>query len=240
METFSIPMALEDYVPVILTGFALFILARMIARMDRACGPMAFLGAALIVAGGLSKATWKLIMATSEGQNNFGVLDDALFLLLAPGFIFFGFALAYAQRGSYVGKRPKNIWLAPVILVALTMGVVVLMSSLLYDPERERQTWYFIVLGMTTVFNVIVAGLCIWQARREKVMLAAGFFLLNIILVFVLQGMARAASESVGLQWGAQIVNTLSNAALLFASWKLAQVTVAGLAKRSEPQLAAA
>ena len=59
----SLALALEDFVPVVLTAIGLLLIVRMIDRVDRGAGAWAALGAILVVAGGLSRATWKLVMA---------------------------------------------------------------------------------------------------------------------------------------------------------------------------------
>jgi len=223
-------MALQDFMPVALSGAGLLILARMVSRMDAASGKMAYLGAGLVTMGGLSKAAWKLIMALSNGQNDIVALNDALFWFLAPGFIFFSFALWYGQRKTWGPRRRANIWILPVIVVALTWGAGLYTGLQMHDPTREgRQIWFFILLGMTTIMNFVAGGLAIWQARKQNLGWVAGLFALNLLAIIMLQGLARVASQSVALQWIEQLTNTVAQGAFVWAAFKLAEVTVTRL-----------
>jgi len=58
----SLALAIEDFVPVLLTAFGLLLIVRMIRRVDPGAGAWAALGAVVVVAGGLSRASWKLVM----------------------------------------------------------------------------------------------------------------------------------------------------------------------------------
>ncbi len=242
METYSVGMALLDYMPVVLSGVGLLVLSRMVARMDAQAGPMAYLGASLVMMGGLCKATWKLVMALSQGQTNIAALDNALFLFLTPGFIFFTFALWYGQRSTW-GRRRTRIWGMPVALVALSLGAALYTGTQLHDPTREgRQVWFFILLGVTTLMNFVAGGLAIWQARKQDLLWVGLLFGLNLLSIIVLQGLARIANQTVALQWVEQLTNTLAQGAFLWAAWKLAQVTLVRLPalRAAAPQPAAA
>jgi len=230
METYSVGMALQDYMPVALSGAGLFVLARMLARMDAASGTMAYLGAGLVTLGGLCKATWKLLMALSSGQNDIVALDDALFWFLAPGFIFFACALWYGQRKTWGPRRRANIWILPGILVVLTGAAALYTGLQMHDPTREgRQIWFFILLGMTTIMNFMAGGLAIWQARKQQMGWVAGLFALNLVSIIILQGLARVAIQSVALQWVEQLTNTVAQGAFVWAALKLAQVAITRL-----------
>ena len=82
-EVATVPLALDDLVPVVLAGVGCWLLVDAVTADDglRRAG---HLGACLVAAGGLAKAGWKLVLAVT-GTDLAGV-DDALFVLLAPGF----------------------------------------------------------------------------------------------------------------------------------------------------------
>ena len=221
MELYSVPLALEDFLPVIFSAIGLYILARMISNMDEDLSPMAFAGVALVTIGGLSKATWKLIIALSDAEINIQIMDKFLFFGLSTGFILIAYALWYAQRSHFEQKRPKNIWLFPALVCVATVGAA-LYTGTQADPERDSpQVWFLILLGMTTIFNFVTLGLAIRQARRQKQMLALALFAINLVAIIVLQGLARTGDRTESSQWIAQITNTIAQIGLVYGAWLL-------------------
>ncbi len=222
-EGYSVFMALQDYIPVILSSIGLFFLAQMVNRVDKQAGKLAILGWFMVTSGGFNKATWKLMMATTNSQTDIRILDDGLFFLLGPGFLAMGFAIWYAQRTIVDKKRPffNSVWIVPGILNATFVGLAVSLGIL----SPEKRTWYFIVLGLTTIANFVTAGLVIRQGYRFGDMLVALLFAFNVLMILMLTGMARIEPQTVSLEWIQQFSNTLSNAAFAFASYKLAKLT---------------
>ena len=226
-EAYSMALALQDYVPVILSGLGLFFIARMVAKMEPAAGMLGYAGVALITAGGVSKATWKLILALTAGQTNVVVLDQFLFYGLSSGFILVTFALFYGQRRVYADKPAGNVWLWPLLTAGLTVGTALFVSVNYYDPTRTgQQMWFFILLGMTTLFNILALGLATGKARHNGLWLAAVLFLVNLVGIILLQGLARIPSRVESLQWVQQGLNTLCQLALILGAWQLSRVTV--------------
>lgn len=219
-EIYSIPLALEDFLPVIFSGIGFFLIAKMIHKMDKGLSIMAYIGVALLISGGLSKATWKLIYAMSDAQMNIQLMDNALFFGLSTGFILMAYALWYAQRGYVEKKRPGNVWFFPLAVCAITVGTALYMMTTQNGADgEESRVWFYILLGMTTIFNVVTVGLAIRQAYRQKQMLAVALFSINIITVFVMQGLARTGDRTETSQWVAQITNTISQLVLVYGAW---------------------
>jgi len=218
-EQYTVPLALQDFMPVALSSAGLFFLAEMMARADKAGRPISLLGAWLITLGGGLKAAWKLNVAISG--NDIAWMSNALFILLAPGFILMACALRFAQLG--MDGRPPRASLLPVafgiagVCMALAVGLGVAMPS--------GSAWKFVLLGATTVANLALSGMCIVQALRMGRREAAALFVINIVAVLALQGLARIPQQTIPLQWTEQIVNTLSGAAFAYAAWKLSRET---------------
>jgi hypothetical protein len=225
LEEYTIFMALQDYLPVLLSSVGLFFLSRMVARIDQDSGRLATLGWILITLGGLNKATWKLIMAATSSQTNLVWLDDSLFVLLGTGFLFMGFAIWYAQRRMQEKQLPffKNVYIVPVTIAAVFVGLAVFMS--LSQPTTRIP--FYMLLGLTTVGNFVTGGLLIRQGLQQGSRLAALLFGFNLLAILMLTGMARIDPQTIPLEWAAQITNTISNAAFAFAAYKLAQLTTA-------------
>lgn len=219
--TYTLPLALEDFLPVILSSVGLYLISQMVRRIDGRLGQMAQLGWLLVSLGGLLKATWKLIMAATNAQTNLAWLDKGMFIWMAAGFTLLAFALWFTaekmmgQPASRVAQRP---WLGPII--TLVLAVVAIFAT--GFPDLTVNTWRFILLGITTIGNVVTAVLLIQKSRRLGHNLAALLFLVNIVIVFILSGMARIPSQTIPLQWTEQLLNTVSQGAFVYAAWQLA------------------
>jgi hypothetical protein len=68
--------------------------------------------------------------------------------------------------------------------------------------------------------------LLIQQARYHNLNRMAWLFLANIVIVFVLSGLARIPDQSIPLQWTEQLLNTFAQGAFAYAAWKLSGVVV--------------
>lgn len=223
--TFDMPvlLALHDYLPVIFSAAGLCLLAQMISRMNRAAGPLAWLGFLLVVAGGVFKATYKLDMATIGADYRW--MDNGIFVWMGPGFTLLAYALWAAQR-TVAGKgTPRPVWLAPALICALALGA----AAYLWMSNPQARTWSFMLLGVTTLGNFALSGLAILQARRQGLTLAAALFVVNIIAILGLQGMARLSQDNLTLQWVQQFSNMFSNLAFAVAAWQLHNSTKARL-----------
>jgi hypothetical protein len=220
---YTVPMALQDFMPVILSATGLFFLARFAFGIRHDLGRMSVVGATLVLLGGLSKAIWKLVVAATDGATDIKVLDNSLFWLLGAGFTVTAYAMSYALRIAN-GKmlRRDNIALLPVIVVALFYAIAIAFVF----AQPEKRAWSFVLLGMTTLGNLVLSALVIVYCLKRKQTLIALLFLMNIVLIFALSGLARSsASRTFVLQWTEQIINTLSSAAFAFAAYKFSLLT---------------
>lgn len=229
MNEYTLALALEDFIPVIFSSVGLFLISRMVGQADKQLGHMASSGWILITIGGFLKATWKLVMALSNAQTNLVWLDKGMFLWMAVGFTFVAFAVWFAREMRTGGTRPQRFWLAPAALLALTLLGILLTGF----PDVMVNTWRFILLGVMTIGNVVLVILLIQQARRLAMNRVALLFLANIVIVFILSGLARIPEQSIPLQWTEQLLNTFAQGAFAYAAWKLSQQAAATSPARS-------
>lgn len=215
---YTVSLALVDFIPVIFSAMGLVLIAQMLGSMNAISQRMAKVAAALIVLGGLSKATWKLIIATTG--SDITVLDNLLFIFLAPGFTLLAWAL-WSSRRRLAGKAQGSIWLRPLIIIIL-VGLGALLARL-FQPDAR--TWVFFLLGLTTIANVAAGIMLIQQARQHKLMLAAVLFLFNLVIVFALSGLARIPEQTIALQWIEESLNVSGQGAFAFGAWKLRKET---------------
>ncbi len=217
MTEYTIALALEDYIPVIFSSIGLYFISRMVARADGRLGQMATIGWLLITIGGLLKATWKLIMAVSNTQTDIVWMDRGMFIWMAAGFTLVAFAVWFMSE-TLGGRRPRRIWLGPGGVLALSLGAIFFTGF----PDPAVNTWRFILLGVMTIGNVVLVVLLIQQARRWGLNTLALLFLANIVIVFILSGLARIPNQTIPLQWTEQLLNTFAQGAFAYAAWKLA------------------
>lgn len=217
METYSLALALEDFVPVIFSSLGIWFISQMVLQIDDALGRMAQTGWLLITIGGSLKAVWKLLMALSDTQINIVFFDKSLFVWMGVGFVLMSYAVSYALRVVDDRNPRKRVWLWPRITIVVFFAGGFATGF----PDLSVSTWRFLFLGMLTIANVVLAVLLIRRARRLGMPLVALLFVVNIVVVFVLSGLARIPVQSIPLQWVEQILNTIGQGAFLYAAWQL-------------------
>lgn len=224
--TFDMPvwLALHDYLPVIFSAVGLCLMAQMITRMSREAGPWAWLGFAMVVAGGVFKATYKLDMATLAV--NYPWMDNGIFVWMGPGFTLLAWSLWSAQRAAAGRTVIRPVWAVPVVIGGLAWAS----AAYLAVSNPTTRSWSFLLLGVTTISNFALSGLAIAQARGYRLKWTVGLFVFNIVAILVLQGMARLSQDSLTLQWVQQFSNMFSNLAFAVAAWQLHQAVMARLA----------
>ena len=213
MEMPSVPLALEAFLPVIFLGWGLFLLARLIARLDRNSGQLASLGFLLITLAGFLQSLWKLILATTE--LNIPVLNHSLLILSAPGFVLLAWALWGTFHRSASGTP---VWVVPVIVIVIGCGAAAINAL-----SKGGQRWFYILLGLTLLAQTATALLLAWQAWQRELPLVALLFLVYLVVVTVQSGWLRLRPPSLALQWIEQINSTLVGGIFAYAVWHLLQ-----------------
>ncbi|MEN9562618.1 MAG: hypothetical protein RIR73_862 [Chloroflexota bacterium] len=220
METYTLGLALEDFIPVLFSSIGLYFVSRMVKNVDARLGQMATIGFILVSVGGFLKAIWKLTMATTETRVNIAWFDKGMFMWMSVGFTLLAFALWFMSEIRSGKRQPNRIWLGPAIVVGCSL-VAILFTGF---PDLTVNTWRFILLGVMTIGNVVMVVLLIQQARYNNLNKMAWLFLANIVIVFVLSGLARMPEQSIPLQWTEQLLNTFGQGAFAYAAWTLAGV----------------
>lgn len=210
MPSLSLPLALQDFVPVLVSAVGWTFVVRVTGRASPAAGHLAAVGAVLVVTGGCSRALWKLLVAL-DGPD-VGILHAALYPLLAAGFLALGAALWAANAGRAPGR---GAYLLPVITVTLLGGL-----TLLLDPTRGRIV-PILWLAVATAGSIAVGILLALRARRLGHTGIAALFIVGIIATLLLNGLARLATQSEPTQWLEQGLNTFNQLVFALAAWQL-------------------
>ena len=198
-EVATVPLALDDFVPVLLAGVGSLLLSGVVPREQRT---PARTGAVLILAGGLCKAGWKLTLAVTGHDEAW--VADLLFVLLAPGFTLLAWGLLAARGRSLVPAVPA--------------GVIVLAGLL---AAGLQATWPLLVL--TVVTSTATGVLALLLARDRGDHLAMVLFGVQLVMAYALVPLA-GTGQSIAHQWWEQSLNTLGQGAFALAASRLMNV----------------
>jgi hypothetical protein len=213
----SLALALEDFVPVVLTAIGLLLIVRMIRRVDRGAGAWAALGAVLVVAGGLSRATWKLVMAA--GGPDLVLLFLALYVLLAAGYLLLVMALWRGWQAANGRRARVPVWAASAAALAVLLPLTVVLA-----PAGGRilpLLWLFTATSGSVITSLLLAR---WARGIGRPGLG-WLFIASMVVTLLLNGLARAEAQSEALQWAEQLLNTLNQGAFLLGAFLLERAT---------------
>jgi len=200
---YTIPLALEDFVPVLLGALGCYFLARTAASRVPETWKPGLIGVVLVALGGGGKSTWKLIVAS--GGSDYAFLQQALFPLLAGGFGLVAWALFSGFKRQLLPWWP----LATVLAVAWVAA----------DAVRGMGPFFL----LTVLTSLFLTGLAITWAVRNNDPLAVIAFVVQLVGVFALVPLQSREVQSLSTQWTEQGFNTVAQAAFVLGSWRLFQ-----------------
>ena len=198
---YTVPLALDDYIPVILGALGFYLLVKSAAARVPPVWRSGLIGVALVTLGGTLKATWKLIVAS--GGTDYAWMRQVLFPLLAIGFCLVAWAL-------WSGVRER-------LLPAWPLVVVLSVTWIVADAIHRMKPFF----AVAVLASFVVSAAAITWSVRVKAPLAVVAFVVQILGVLALVPFQAQSRQTLGLQWGEQSVNTLGQAALLFGAWLL-------------------
>lgn len=202
MTTYPLSLALEDFVPVIFASLGYFWIVETLTQGHDEARLLGRLGTGLLTLGGLSKATWKLVIALSAGAHDIVLLDKQLFFFLATGFICVASALWAVRRG----------WRAPLYPTIACALVVVAIAGAMY--ARDMRAYRGTLIAVMVLTNTTTLVLAIQAASRRASTVAALAIGAYLVTGFIMSALSRL-DHSVGLQWMLQSVNTTGALGLL-------------------------
>lgn len=193
METYTLPLVLLDFVPNIAFLVGAFFLVRtvMLAR-GKPCSRMCMSGALLVFAGGILKATWKLLYTL--GIADIQWMSQIQFILLAPGF------LALLVTAILLARAKP--FKAPAIAMAMA-------------------GWKIPLLAIMTLSSLGAQGILTYISFKRKVPLAAYLFIVAVLCMLGMSGMASGSEQTVAAQWIEESMNSIGQIAFAAACWLL-------------------
>lgn len=207
-------LALFDYLPVAVSALGLAWLAQLLGRALPASRGLLLVGAGLVVAGGLGKATWKLIWVLT-GQD-LSWLDASLFICMAPGMILLAcHALAAVRRWRGGGAR------AHPGRASLLAALPVLAGAGLAAGFGEGKAWFFLLLAAAALANIALVGALVRLSWGWGQGATGAIFLFSIALTLGLSALAPFSEGSAPLQWLAESLNLLAQGGFALGLWRL-------------------
>ncbi len=197
-ETYSVSLALFDFVPnlAFLVG-AYFLVRLVLLERGRRCSRMAMAGTLLVFLGGFLKATWKLLYAT--GTADVQLLSQIQFVLLAPGFLAMLVAvILVARRGRKLGT-----------------------------PLLAMAPWKIPLLAIMTISQIGAQGVLAYMAFRRAAWVAAALFCVTILCTFGMAGLA-SGEQTIARQWIEESINAAGQISFAVGSYLLYRLARAG------------
>ena len=217
---YTLSLALVDFLPVLFTAIGLYFIFRMVKHINIEQGNVALLGAILTIAGGFFKAVWKIFMASSGGAIDIDWMENGLFVWMAPGYTLLLWSVWQTVR-TVQGKKTFNVWIPPVIFIALMFAG----SYYLFTSNPASPAWERVLLSVMVLATVITGILLIVFGFRQKLPLTGWLFIINLVGIFLLNGLARMDEQTIALQWAEESINTISWLCFAFASKKIFEHT---------------
>ena len=184
MNGITVPMAIVDFIPVVLFFLAAVILERdLYGKMVKGAYALLAAGSIMVFIGGLYKATWKILYALNIC--NFEALDVAFFPVQAPGFFLVFLALASLSKKDF--GSPTALAVAPVLYK----------SNIIFIAMQ--------VIGFGGI-QVCMCRLSLFLKKKLPVVL----FILSFLFSLGMGYLGAKFDDSSNMHWLAQLTNICS------------------------------
>ncbi len=190
----SVPMALADFIPVILFSIATITLQRgLYDRMSKGAFAVFSAGTIMVITAGLFKASWKLLYGA--GICDFERLNQTFFPMQSVGFLLAGLAVI-AMVFFRQGTGGDRLYAAAP---AVFSGTVIFIIAMVFGS-----------LGLC-------GGLAVEGKRRGKTK-AVLFFILTFISLLMMGYLGTKDFTNPSMNWIAEGVNMIGQGSFLLAA----------------------
>jgi hypothetical protein len=194
---YSLSLALFDFVPILAFLVGAYFLVRIaVQHRGTPCGRMMLAGTGLVFTGGFLKASWKILYVLDVGDFQF--MSEAQFILLSIGFTGMLVAVSYLARSLARGE---------------TLGAALMIS-----------TWKIPFLTIMTICSLGAHGILSFISFKKKAPLAGTLFILAILCMLGMSGMASSLEQTVANQWLEEGVNSVGQISFAVGSYLLYKV----------------
>ena len=162
----SVPMALVDFIPVILFIISTITLQRgLYYRMSKGAFAVFSAGTIMVICAGIFKASWKLLYGA--GICDFARLNQAFFPMQSVGFLLAGIAviaMVFFKQDStgeklYAAGAPAVFSGTVIFIAAMVLGALGLCGGLVVESRRRGKTKAFILFILTFIFLLMMGYL---------------------------------------------------------------------------------
>lgn len=190
MYSFTVPMALMDFVPVIFFGITAILLLRdLYNKMAKGAYALLAAGSINVFLAGFCKATWKLLYAANICD--FVALEEMFMPVNSLGLLFVGLSLL----GMLCQKKKVMLSVAPPVFIS-SMPFIMMM-----------------VVGL----GGLCAGLSIVSAKMKKAPVMI-LFILSFVCAMAMGYMSSRDSTLAWVNWAEQSINTASQLCLMIGT----------------------
>jgi len=184
MKEFSIPMALVDYIPVVLFLLAILSLCKDLKHKNKVGTIVLFVGSMLVFAAGAIKATYKLLYAAKIGD--FVWMSNQFFSNQALGFLIAGIGMTIVVA-SKKNEVKTNAFLPTMALVGMmVVGICAVDAGLCKLASQLKKKW-LIPLIVVSFFCSMTMGYLSTKDFTQAYMnwVAQGLNVLGMALLFI-------------------------------------------------------
>lgn len=191
---YTLGLSLLDFVPTIafLVG-AYFLVKISLKFRGTPCGRMMMAGTLLVFAGGFLKASWKLLYTLDIAD--LWLLSELQFVFLSIGFL---------------GMLVAVIMLSRSLKVSASGGSVMAIA-----------VWKIPLLAVMTLCSLGAQGILVYISFQKKAKLAAAFFILAVLCMLGMSGMASGSEQTVATQWIEESINSIGQIGFALGSYLL-------------------
>lgn len=202
MNGITVPMAIMDFVPVVLFFIAAVILQRdLYNKLVKGAFALLAAGSILVLLGGFYKALWKILYALNVC--NFEALDISFFPIQAPGFLLVFLGLTALKKKDF--GSPTALAVAPMVY---------------------RSNLIFIIMQVVGFGGIQYCMVRVALLMKKR--FAAVLFVLSFIFILGMGYLGAKFDDSSSMNWLAQATNVLSQGCFM---WGTLILHKAGLAK---------
>ena len=206
MNGITVPMAIVDFIPVVMFFLAACLLLKdLYNKMTKGAYALLATGSIMVLIGGFYKALWKILYALCICD--YPLLSESFFPIQGTGFLLVFLALI----GMFTPHNKKNVTLNSVA------AVPVLESSM---PFVILQ-----IIGCAGM-QFTLFGISLKMKKKN----AAACYVVAFIFMLAMGYLSAKFDDTPGMHWVAQLTNTISQGSLLLGTWILHK---AGLAEKN-------
>ena len=206
MNGITVPMAIVDFIPVLMFFFAACLLLKdLYNKMTKGAYALLATGSIMVLIGGFYKALWKILYALCICD--YPLLSESFFPIQGTGFLLVFLALI----GMFTPHNKKNVTLNSVAAVPVLESSMPFVILQIIGCAGMQFTLFGISLKM----------------KKEN---AAVCFIVAFIFMLAMGYLSAKFDDTPGMHWVAQLTNTISQGSLLLGTWILHK---AGLAEKN-------